>query len=152
MPENLGAQAPAKLLAAKKNDIRACCRDNEPPVTANLRRGTLHFLNPSTSAIDRQPHTLSSRAKSRDLAFADANHPASRHSHKTQVTPMPTPAKPQPQRGERKQPRTKSRTPVRTQSWVTPEKRPRPRREPQRANSYALIAHARVVATEPVEV
>ena len=40
------------------------------------------------------------------------------------------PTKPQPRRGERKQPRTKSRTPVRTKSWVTPEKRPRPRREP----------------------
>ena len=63
--------------------------------------------------------TLSSRAEnhrspandnsqSRDPAFADTNHATSRHSHKTQVTPMSTPTKPQPRRGKRKQPRTKS--------------------------------------------
>jgi hypothetical protein len=39
---------------------------------------------------------------------------------------MPAPAKPQPRRGERKQPRTKSMTPVRTKSWVSKKKDPGP--------------------------
>jgi hypothetical protein len=45
MPGNLGAQAMAKLLVAAKNDIRACCRDNEPPISASvLRNGGLKLL------------------------------------------------------------------------------------------------------------
>ncbi len=45
MPGNLGAQAMAELLVAAKNDIRACCRDNEPPISASvLRNGGLKLL------------------------------------------------------------------------------------------------------------
>jgi hypothetical protein len=36
MPGNLGATAMARLLVAAKNDIRACCRDNEPPISASV--------------------------------------------------------------------------------------------------------------------
>lgn len=38
MPGNLGAAAMAQLLIAAKNDIRACCRDNEPPISATVIR------------------------------------------------------------------------------------------------------------------
>lgn len=38
MPGNLGAEAMAKLLVTAKNDIRACCRDNEPPISATVHR------------------------------------------------------------------------------------------------------------------
>ena len=35
----------AKLLVAAKNDIRACCRDNEPPIRASvLRNGGVTLL------------------------------------------------------------------------------------------------------------
>jgi hypothetical protein len=45
MPANLGATAMAKLLVSSKNDIRACCRDNEPPISANvLRNGGVKLL------------------------------------------------------------------------------------------------------------
>src|SRR5580692_1465625 len=85
-------------------------------VTKKLSKQEKPKAREAPKPFPKTPHPLSSRAKSRDLAFSDANHAASRHSHKTQVTPMPTPTKPQPRRGERKQPRTKSRTPARTQS------------------------------------
>jgi hypothetical protein len=45
MPGNLGAEAMAKLLVTAKNDIRACCRDNEPPISATvLRNGGVKLL------------------------------------------------------------------------------------------------------------
>ena len=45
MPGNLGAEAMAKLLVAARNDIRACCRDNEPPISATvLRNGGVRLL------------------------------------------------------------------------------------------------------------
>jgi len=45
MPGNLGAQAMAKLLVDAKNDIRACCRDNDPPISASvLRSGGVKLL------------------------------------------------------------------------------------------------------------
>jgi hypothetical protein len=45
MPGNLGARAMAKLLVEAKNDIRACCRDNKPPISASvLRNGGLRLL------------------------------------------------------------------------------------------------------------
>ncbi len=45
MPGNLGAEAMANLLVAAKNDIRACCRDNEPPISASvLRNGGVKLL------------------------------------------------------------------------------------------------------------
>jgi len=45
MPGNLGAHAMAKLLVSAKNDIRACCRDNEPPISATvLRTGGVTLL------------------------------------------------------------------------------------------------------------
>src|SRR4051812_2957688 len=45
MPGNLGAEAMAKLLVAAKNDIRACCKDNEPPISASvLRSGGVRLL------------------------------------------------------------------------------------------------------------
>lgn len=35
----------AKLLVAAKNDIRACCRDNDPPISARvLRTGGVKLL------------------------------------------------------------------------------------------------------------
>jgi len=44
MPGNLGAQGMARLLVAK-NDIRACCRDNDPPISASvLRNGGVKLL------------------------------------------------------------------------------------------------------------
>jgi PIN like domain len=45
MPGNLGAVAMARLLVTAKNNIRACCRDNEPPISANvLRNGSVRLL------------------------------------------------------------------------------------------------------------
>ena len=45
VPANLGAEAMAKLLASAKNNIRACCRDNEPPFSASvLRNGGVKLL------------------------------------------------------------------------------------------------------------
>jgi PIN like domain len=45
LPGNLGASAMAKLLVATKNDIRACCRDNEPPISASvMRQGGVRLL------------------------------------------------------------------------------------------------------------
>ena len=45
MPGNLGAQAMAKLLVDAKNDIRACCRDNDPTISASvLRSGGVKLL------------------------------------------------------------------------------------------------------------
>ena len=45
MPGNLGAEAMARLLVAARNDIRACCRDNEPPISASvLRSGGVKLL------------------------------------------------------------------------------------------------------------
>jgi hypothetical protein len=38
MPGNLGAQGMAELLVKAKNSIFACCRDNEPPISANIHR------------------------------------------------------------------------------------------------------------------
>ena len=38
MPGNLGAEAMAKIRVTAKNDIRACCRDNEPPISATVLR------------------------------------------------------------------------------------------------------------------
>jgi hypothetical protein len=40
MPGNLGAKAMAQLLAAAKNNIRACCRDNEPPISATVLKNS----------------------------------------------------------------------------------------------------------------
>ena len=74
MPENLEAQAMAKLLVAAKNDICACCRNNEPPISASA----LPFDQPNLLP------PLSSRAKSRTLRF-QANRPA-------QSTDRPPPA------------------------------------------------------------
>jgi hypothetical protein len=35
----------AKLLVSSKNDIRACCRDNDPPISASvLRSGAVKLL------------------------------------------------------------------------------------------------------------
>jgi hypothetical protein len=45
MPGNLGSKSMAKLLVAAKNDIRACCRDNDPPISATvLRNGGVQLL------------------------------------------------------------------------------------------------------------
>ena len=45
MPGNLGAEAMARLLVAARNDIRACCRDNVPPISASvLRSGGVKLL------------------------------------------------------------------------------------------------------------
>ena len=45
MPGNLGAEGMAKLLVAAKNDIRACCRDDTPPISASiLRNGGVKLL------------------------------------------------------------------------------------------------------------
>lgn len=45
MPGNLGAEAMAKLLVTSKNDIRACCKDNIPPISASiLRNGGVKLL------------------------------------------------------------------------------------------------------------
>jgi hypothetical protein len=45
MPGNLGAAAMAQLLVAAKNNIRACCRDNDPPISASvLRNGCVKLL------------------------------------------------------------------------------------------------------------
>jgi len=38
MPGNLGAQGMAELLVKAKNSIFACCRENEPPISANIHR------------------------------------------------------------------------------------------------------------------
>jgi hypothetical protein len=52
MPGNLGAQAMAKLLVGAKNDIRACCRDNEPPISASvLRNGGVKLLMDSNGSL-----------------------------------------------------------------------------------------------------
>jgi hypothetical protein len=52
MPGNLGAEAMAKLLVAAKNDIRACCRDNEPPISASVQRsGGVKLLMDSRGSL-----------------------------------------------------------------------------------------------------
>jgi PIN like domain len=38
MPGNLGARGMAEVLVAAKNSIFACCRENEPPISANIHR------------------------------------------------------------------------------------------------------------------
>lgn len=38
MPGNLGAEAMAKFLVSCANDIRSCCRDNDPPISATVLR------------------------------------------------------------------------------------------------------------------
>lgn len=45
LPGNLGAIAMARLLVSAKNNIRACCRDNEPFISANIARdGSVHLI------------------------------------------------------------------------------------------------------------
>jgi PIN like domain len=45
MPGNLGAEAMAKLLVTAKNNIRACCRDNVPPISGSvMRNGGVRLL------------------------------------------------------------------------------------------------------------
>jgi hypothetical protein len=52
MPGNLGAEAMAKLLVSAKNDIRACCRDNDPPISANVQRnGAVRLLMDSKGTL-----------------------------------------------------------------------------------------------------
>ena len=42
----------AKLLVAAKNDIRACCKDNEPPISASvLRSGGVKLLMDSQGSL-----------------------------------------------------------------------------------------------------
>jgi hypothetical protein len=60
MPGNLGAEAMARLLVAAKNDIRACCRDNEPPISASvLRSGGVQLrMDSRGSLFDRREEKL----------------------------------------------------------------------------------------------
>ena len=52
MPGNLGAEAMAKLLVSAKNDIRACCRDNDPPIGASVQRnGAVRLLMDSRGSL-----------------------------------------------------------------------------------------------------
>lgn len=52
MPGNLGAESMAKLLVGAKNDIRACCRDNDPPISASvLRTGGVKLLMDSNGSL-----------------------------------------------------------------------------------------------------
>jgi hypothetical protein len=91
---------------------------NSPDMSDTEKRGTCFIL-------------LSSRAKPRDPAFADANHAASRHSHKTRLTPTPTPPNPSPEGAKENSP---GRSPGR-QSGRSPgnprKKIQSPQRDPQ---------------------
>jgi hypothetical protein len=52
MPGNLGAESMAKLLVGAKNDFRACCRDNDPPISASvLRTGGVKLLMDSNGSL-----------------------------------------------------------------------------------------------------
>jgi hypothetical protein len=52
MPGNLGAETMAKLLVNARNDIRACCRDNDPPISASvLRSGGVKLLMDARGAL-----------------------------------------------------------------------------------------------------
>jgi len=65
MPGNLGAEAMAKLLVKAKNDIRACCRDNDPPISASvLRNGGVKLLMDSKGSLhDRGEEKLYHRGR-----------------------------------------------------------------------------------------
>jgi len=55
MPGNLGAEAMAKLLIACKNDIRACCRNNDPPISANvLRSGGVRLVMDARGSLNER--------------------------------------------------------------------------------------------------
>ncbi len=45
----------AKLLVSAKNDIRACCRDNDPPISATVQRngGVRLLMDSKGSLYDR---------------------------------------------------------------------------------------------------
>lgn len=55
MPGNLGAQGMAELLVKAKNSIFACCRDHDPPISANIHRnGAVQLIrNKAGSLHDR---------------------------------------------------------------------------------------------------
>jgi len=45
MPGNLGAEAMSRLLVSAAKNIRACCRDNEPPISGTvLKNGCVRLL------------------------------------------------------------------------------------------------------------
>jgi len=52
LPGNLGAFAMARLLVDAKNNIRACCRDNEGFVSANVARdGSVRLLRDKQGSL-----------------------------------------------------------------------------------------------------
>jgi hypothetical protein len=52
MPGNLGAQGMAELLVKAKNSIFACCRDNDPPISANIHRnGAVQLIRNKTGSL-----------------------------------------------------------------------------------------------------
>jgi hypothetical protein len=52
MPGNLGADGMAQLLIQAKNSIFACCRDNEPPISANIHRdGAVQLLRDKRGSL-----------------------------------------------------------------------------------------------------
>jgi hypothetical protein len=50
----------AKLLVAARNDIRACCRDNEPPISASVQRsgGVKLLMDAKGNLFDRGEEKL----------------------------------------------------------------------------------------------
>jgi hypothetical protein len=52
MPGNLGATGMAELLIQAKNSIFACCRDNEPPISASIHRnGAVQLLRDKRGSL-----------------------------------------------------------------------------------------------------
>lgn len=65
MPGNLGAQGMAELLVKAKNAIFACCRDNEPPISANIHRnGAVQLIRDKNGSLyDRHLEKIYSRGR-----------------------------------------------------------------------------------------
>jgi hypothetical protein len=52
VPGNLRAVEMAQLLIKAKNDIRACCRENEPPISGSvMRNGCVRLLMDSKGSL-----------------------------------------------------------------------------------------------------
>jgi hypothetical protein len=58
LPGNLGAEAMARLIAAAKNDIRACARDHQGHVSANvLRNGCVNVIRDRHGSLHERGET-----------------------------------------------------------------------------------------------
>jgi hypothetical protein len=70
MPGNLGAQGMAELLVKAKNSIFACCRDNEPPISANIHRdGAVQLIRDKHGSLhDRHLEKKYSRGRVKTVA------------------------------------------------------------------------------------